>query len=420
MPTTLNGVSFGNGAYVAVGEQDTIIISTNNGLQWSCRAFSDVVWGSNTSQQGGPFQCAYGNGTFVIGGTYYVPFFTSPDGVNWTAQWPSQFIGADNSYCQSLSFVHGLFVAVEYDGVYVSTDGVTWTLTLSQSISYGGVAYGNNTFVLVEAPTINNVQQLFVFTSPNATNWTARTLGANIGDYNYIAFGNGKFVVPVAYSTNYGFLTSTNGINWNTNLVDNAVFVKVGYHGNSLAFGNGVFLMVPLQTGNVLTSSDGANWQSHPSPTGYGTQAGNVAFGNGEFILSSTNGIATSVDGVSWVNHNLTRTFEELFNPAYSWLNSIAFGHDIFVGATITSFGGTVVSSSRLENPQLAGSELFSNGTFQMTIVGQMGHSYAVAASTNFTSWSSLTNLIGTNAPIDVIDPETSNFNYRFYRAVED
>src|ERR1039457_4472691 len=57
-------------------------------------------------------------------------------------------------------------------------------------------------------------------------------------------------------------------------------------------------------------------------------------------------------------------------DPKSQWLFSLVYGNRIFVGVAPTSFGGTLITSATLENPQLDGAQILSNRTFQMTVTG--------------------------------------------------
>jgi uncharacterized repeat protein (TIGR01451 family) len=64
-------------------------------------------------------------------------------------------------------------------------------------------------------------------------------------------------------------------------------------------------------------------------------------------------------------------------------------------------------------------SGFFSNGLFQVTISDQGGTVYAVAASTNLTSWTYIsTNTVPHNGLLTIPDPNTPSFKRRFYRAL--
>jgi len=66
-----------------------------------------------------------------------------------------------------------------------------------------GVAYGKGAFIAVGLGGI-------ISSSPDGTNWTARTSGTT-NDLQTVTFGNGLFV---AMGANGSARTSTNGINW--------------------------------------------------------------------------------------------------------------------------------------------------------------------------------------------------------------
>ncbi|MFZ4515692.1 MAG: fibronectin type III domain-containing protein, partial [Acidimicrobiia bacterium] len=69
----------------------------------------------------------------------------------------------------SIAFGNGIFVALSYNSLFSSPDGVTWTLR--QAGSFYSVRFGGGTFVAVgEGPSIA--------TSANGVSWTARTVPA--------------------------------------------------------------------------------------------------------------------------------------------------------------------------------------------------------------------------------------------------
>jgi hypothetical protein len=58
------------------------------------------------------------------------------------------------------------------------------------------------------------------------------------------------------------------------------------------------------------------------------------------------------------------------------------------------------------------------SGAFQLTIIGPNGQQVRVDATTDFITWLTLTNLINSTGTLQWVDPEATNFNVRFYRAV--
>jgi hypothetical protein len=134
---SLNGVTYGNGRFVAVGNAGTILTSPD-GVTWTQRD-SGVAQNLNG--------VAYGNGLFVaVGETILI----SPDSVTWTAPNPQT-----HYFLSAVAYGNGNFVAVGYGTVpLVSTDGAAWSEAailgqLDYFVYLSGVAYGNGLFVAV-------------------------------------------------------------------------------------------------------------------------------------------------------------------------------------------------------------------------------------------------------------------------------
>jgi len=115
--------------------------------------------------------------SFVVvgnGGTV----LTSPDGINWTAQWSGTLENLNK-----VAFGDALFVAVGDDGtIMTSPDAVDWTTQASGTTAkLYSVAAGDGTF----CATSDNG---FLFTSRDAENWTPRILPTRT------AFGNVRYL----------------------------------------------------------------------------------------------------------------------------------------------------------------------------------------------------------------------------------
>ncbi|MDT7910160.1 MAG: hypothetical protein RQ912_09555, partial [Thermus sp.] len=93
----LNGVTYGNGLFVAVGSRGTILTSRDG-----------VNWTEQTSGTGNRLNgVTYGNGLFVAVGRHGT-ILTSRDGVNWTEQ-------TSKAGLNGVTYGNGLFVAVGRD-----------------------------------------------------------------------------------------------------------------------------------------------------------------------------------------------------------------------------------------------------------------------------------------------------------------
>ena len=68
--------------------------------------------------------------------------------------------------------------------------------------------------------------------------------------------------------------------------------------------------------------------------------------------------------------------------------------------------------------PLLTTVRIMPDGTIGFDLLGQAGRSYDLQASTNLTSWTTVTNLTATNATTSFRDGPVTNQPSRFYRAV--
>src|SRR5438477_2592483 len=169
-------VGYGNGTFVALGNDGIKVSSSDGGVTWTDRT-------EGTGSSGG---IAYGNGLFVRAGYDYnrgnAPIIeTSPDGIVWMPR----FISSENMVLYDVAFGNGRFVAVGYLKALVSADGISWA---EHPLDYPGflrVAFGNGMFVA-------STGDEFAI-STNGESWISRPLylPASIND---LAFGMGTFV----------------------------------------------------------------------------------------------------------------------------------------------------------------------------------------------------------------------------------
>jgi hypothetical protein len=328
----LNAVAYGNGTFVAVGNQGTILISPD-GVTWTertpCSGTTD-----NLST------IAYGNGTFVVISDYNT-VLTSPDGYTWTLK--GDFIGFSYGMC----FDQGKFVVVDWGYIYTSPDGITWTERNSgTSYALKGVAYGNGTFVAVG-------DYGTVVTSPDGATWTERNSGTN--SYFYaIAYGNSTFVAVGDYGT---VVTSLDGITWTERVPATSSY---NTH-NGVTYGNGTFVAVD-DLGSVVTSLDGITWTERVPATSF---LNGVTYGKGTFVAVGRDGsngiIFTSSDGAAWTA--ISGTFLQL--------NAVAYGNGTFVA--VGDHGTILISSDGetwIERTPYSGTTddlhaiAYGNGTF--------------------------------------------------------
>ena len=134
--------------FVAVGQNGTILRSTNNGASWdneTCQVFKDLN------------AVGYGNSTFVaVGDSGRI--IKSTDNAS---SWENSTSGTSRTL-RGVTYGNSNFVAVgDYRNVLSSTHGSSWTTrdSLNSSYTLYGVTYGNSTFA--------GVGYCLLYTSPS-------------------------------------------------------------------------------------------------------------------------------------------------------------------------------------------------------------------------------------------------------------
>lgn len=274
-----NGVTFGEGRYVAVG--DGAVMYSNDSINW--------VRGTPSSTLNAWRDVIYADGKFVAVAPVGVNdrIMTSPDGITWTGR-P---IPRSNAWT-SVAFGNNLYVVVGASGdgsrVMTSPDGIIWSVGSGiPNNLWASVTFGNNLFVAVSSTGE-------IMRSSNGVIWTLfPTTFAN--SWSAITFGNGLFVVVSSTGPNGGrVITSPDGISWTPRAAPAANWTSV-------TFGNGIFMAVARNI--YMTSSDGITWTLNS--IGIPNDWSGVTFGTDGFVAVSQTGsgnrVATSTNnGISW------------------------------------------------------------------------------------------------------------------------
>jgi hypothetical protein len=176
-PTTnvLQGVAKGASITIAVGDNGTIVTSTN-GLRWAVRPSATLNDLTGAAAFPGGFVATGSKGTIL----------TSPDGMTWTAR-----TQATTNWIYRVRHVNGVLVAVGQNGLLMtSTNGVAWTSRNSGTTAWlTDIAGAGNAWYAVGTLGV-------VLTSTNLVNWssvsimTAKSLyGAALKDGQLVVVG---------------------------------------------------------------------------------------------------------------------------------------------------------------------------------------------------------------------------------------
>ena len=212
-----------------------------------------------------------------------VTIVASPDGLAWTSHTAAGILNG-------VTWTGAMFAAVGWfentltNLAQTSSDGATWstaTWTTSSLQPLFGVAWSGSRFAAVGFGG-------GVFTSPDASTWTAQPSGT--GAWLHRAAWSGALFVAVGDGGT--ILTSPDGLTWaaRTSGTPNALNGIVWDGARFLAVGGG---------GTILTSPDGITWTPRTSSTANALN-GVASSGAGYVAVGDGGAVVTSPDGTTW------------------------------------------------------------------------------------------------------------------------
>lgn len=304
----LTAISYGNGVFVAVGNNGDLCRSTDYGATWGALVANPFTVGPTTIQN-----IAYGNNVFVIGGATNKISRSTDYGVTWAAFIATPFAAGETVI--SVGFGNGIFIIGSSKGnlAYSKDNGLTWTASVTPFgvVNISSIAYGAGVFVAV-------AQTARISRSTDGVTWSA--LLANpfgVHDLFSCSFGNGVFVVgasagEIARSIDLG-------LTWGA-LITNPLGANTV---QSMSYNFGVF-QAGAAAGNTARSYDsGVTWGSLiTNPFGTTNIAG-IASTNQD--LSATNalvavgstGIAGVIATAGW-NAAMSKYIEQPYTPVFT------------------------------------------------------------------------------------------------------
>lgn len=202
------------------------------------------------------------------------------------AAWTQRASGTTANLRDVASNGTGTLVAVgSSSGTYrVSTNqGATWTAggTLGVNITLRGICHAAGLFVAVGENYDFGISSWVgtIYTSPNGTTWTRRSLGGAI--LRDVAYGGGRFIATGDSGT---ILTSADALTWNG--VSSGTTMNL----QGIAYGAGAYVIAGANGsstgGTVLISANGDDWTN--TSAGLGTSQGlfDLDYTGGRFLAS--------------------------------------------------------------------------------------------------------------------------------------
>lgn len=267
-------IAYGAGTFVAVGRVPNVILSVD-GLTWTQ---ADLPEGTINLES-----IVFAQGHFVAGGAGG-KLMRSANGTDWEVGRAGE---EGDGWFRDVAFANGRFFAYGDGGLfYTSADGLSWTSETLTGIEQ--VRAYHNGFYISSRQKRGTDYAALTESAINALGNTGATLV--VGDH----------LVTVGWHGVVG--TSPDGITW-TNRSD-----QLGERFSSIAFGNGLFVMVDGASNRLLTSPGGKFWtQRFESVHSLRT---NVAFGGGAFsLLTVEKTCVRSVDGIHWEETDVVMPF---------------------------------------------------------------------------------------------------------------
>jgi hypothetical protein len=273
-----------------MSDYSTVIIFDSSSTQWRVvNLINSVPTVNNLSS------VTYGNGQFVAVGDNGT-ILTSPDGVTWTSRG-----SGTSSNLNSVTYGNRQYVAVGGNSVLGSTDGIIWN-SYNDSINYIGlgggsqVGHGSLSFI-----SYGNGQYWAIFglgsmgdyivASSDGIGWQSMAEASFMGMYTFNTCSNGARIVLGWQSPGTHPFISTNNGTWNDYNPGISQFTCGTY-------GNGLYVVMGSL---IFTSTDGSTWTTQ----GYTTPAAAynfITYGDSQYVAVGSSGtIINSPDGNHWI-----------------------------------------------------------------------------------------------------------------------
>lgn len=440
---SLNSVAYGNGIFVAVGDNSFVARSTDGGGTWTS---------STAGAYGVLRRVRFVNGQFAAVGASDKIIYSS-DGATWTAVTLPQAVAVDVAWGNGVYVVAGQR-ALATQGAYVSSDGVNWTRTHPMAVDSQGsyeialdtVVFANGRFVAL--PVGGGRPSPTVF-STNGVDWVVGgvALASSSAGDGELVYQDGVWLSTVELDRlgTHGVLVSTNdSVSWCCRFRGPGI--------GALSVGAGYFLVFEkVGLLNVYSSTNGLSWEPRfSSMSSINIRA--ATYGDGTFVAVGHDNVESYIlqsgniggapiifqepqDRSAVVDNPVTFSVQAIGAPplAYQWYrNGTAItdatntSYTIAHVATSDAAGYHVVITNSINSvtsrvAQLSVAFLGIDMYAGIKILGVPGRTYQIDAtpSSGPPNWQTLTNVVLPSNPYIWIDYETPSVPARLYRAGE-
>jgi uncharacterized repeat protein (TIGR01451 family) len=334
----LNGITYGGGKYVAVGENGAAV-SSSDLVYWSLATTGTTNHLESVVYDGGKF-VAVGNAGTVL---------TSADGLTWHSQ-----SSGNTNWLKGIVYGNGRLVAAgTYGTTLSSTNGTNWTTHTTDYSHFEALTYGNSLFVAVG-------ENGLIWRSTTGTNWTSYSYSTNL-TLKAVGYNSAGFFVAAG---NSGLiLKSTNAQTWVVNSSSN----RRNYEAVA-QFDTSSVLLGPENKGFI--SGNGTAWGEISTSTTAILKSAIAT--NGVLLAVGTQGTIVAVP-MNVVDHY---EFASIASPQRVGQSfSVSVTAKDAAGATVSSASGTLALSAETLNQT------------STTILGSVSHQTSAGAGTNTTGY---------------------------------
>jgi len=343
----LNGITFGDNTFVAVGKTGAIRTSSDNGSSWDNGTSGTTYYFD---------EVAYGDSTFIAVGQNGRIYTSSDNGTTWSrATWDGS-----SAHLTGLAYGNNVSIAVSSSNVIKSTDkGSNWTLK-SSAVEVYDMVYGNRAasgeVATVDTITHGGDHDNGTYTSValsggsgSGAQATVIVSANNVTSVSITEGGTGLYQIGDVLTIDNGTIGGDDNATCRvaTVTVTSTAFIGVGADGSvcystdaspqshgeawlcpapivsdkklyGITYGNNKFIAVG-ESGTVIRSDNGSVWETRTSNTSASLYS--IAFGNDRFVGVGSNTVIVSTDnGTSFLETYTTLTFKD-----------VTYGNGVFV-----------------------------------------------------------------------------------------